>query len=158
MRLHVFSIIAHIFTLFNLFYLCREKPQQETAWTDSLVSLFCVCICNFIVHEHSHALIFSFKKVYYLTFHRISSVSWKAFPRCTNMFRRFWIHPLVDYNPDHGRFSQNCVRFHEADDLSRPTFPTYTIPMSAQLRHMATDKMGVALTRVSLFKDSHLSS
>ncbi len=30
--------------------------------------------------------------------------------------------------------------------------------MSAQLRHMATDKMGVALTRVSLFKDSHLSS
>ncbi len=30
--------------------------------------------------------------------------------------------------------------------------------MSAQLRHMATDKMGVALTRVSLFKDSYLSS
>ncbi len=30
-----------------------KAPQQETDWTDSLVSLFCVCICNFIVHEHS---------------------------------------------------------------------------------------------------------
>ncbi len=65
MRLHVFSIIAIFSLVFNLFYFCREKPQQESDWTDSLVSLFCVCICNFIVHEHSHALIFSFKKVYY---------------------------------------------------------------------------------------------
>ncbi len=69
-RLHVFSIIAIFSLVFNLFYLCREKPQQETVWTDSLVSLFCVCICNFIVHEHSDAHL---KKCTILTFHRISS-------------------------------------------------------------------------------------
>ncbi len=46
------------------------------------------------------------------------------------MFRRFWIQPPVDYNPDHGRFSQNCVRFQEADDLSGVTVPTYAIPPS----------------------------
>ena len=79
------------------------------------------------------------------------------------MFRRFWIQPLVDYDPDHGRFSQNCVCFHEADDLSHPTFLTYTIPPSLNectaIRHMASDKMGVAVTRTHvLIQDSHLPS
>ena len=57
------------------------------------------------------------------------------------MFRRYWIQLLVDYNTDHGRFSQNYVRFHEADDLSGLTYLTHTqiLPSyAAQLRHMAT--------------------
>ncbi len=35
-RLHVFSTIAIFSLVFNLFYLCREKPQEESDWTDSL--------------------------------------------------------------------------------------------------------------------------
>ena len=37
--------------MFKLFYLCRERPHQETEWTDSLFSLFSLCISHFIIHE-----------------------------------------------------------------------------------------------------------
>ncbi len=36
-------------SMFKLLYLCRERPHQETGWTDRLFSLFSVCMS---LHEN----------------------------------------------------------------------------------------------------------
>ncbi len=83
------AYITFAFNIALVFYFCRERPHQETDWTDSLDSCIYIILCHFIVHG------------------TLSKLSRKAFSHCTNMFRRF-----VNYNPDHG---QKCVRFHEVD-------------------------------------------
>ena len=42
-------ILTHVQTVLSLQR--REKPHQETEWTDSLFSLFSLCISHFIIHE-----------------------------------------------------------------------------------------------------------
>ncbi len=72
-RLYVFINTSLISLMFKLLYLCRERPGQESNWTDSLVSSLSIWLCNMILHKRSYALWLSFEKLHYFTFHRTLS-------------------------------------------------------------------------------------
>ncbi len=107
-RLYVFTIF-HIFSLmFKLLYLCRERPNQETDWRESLVSSLSVCMCNMILHKRSYASILSFEKLHYFEIYRTLSdwlskwVSFlgSTFSKYNHIFRTFCTGFPNDYNLD----------------------------------------------------------
>ncbi len=58
--LYVFINILLFSLMFKPLYLCRERPDQESDWTDSLFSLFCACMShilwsmNLLMNEYCH--------------------------------------------------------------------------------------------------------